>query len=111
MKKENWFLLQEWVANELNEIDPYSRSTKQSGAGGESGDVRNNCGLNIECKCYNTKSPFKQEWLDKCLLEIPLHSDKIAIVVTENKDKDKVVHLAWQDFYEIYKRSLENEKI
>ena len=102
-RNEDWYKLQEWIARELKELDPYARSTKASGACGEKGDVRNSIGLNIEAKCYKIKSPFKQEWLDKCISEIPLHSDKIGIVVTENKNKDKVVHLAWNDFWEIYK--------
>ena len=104
--KEKWFLLQEWVAGQLKELDPYARSTKASGACGESGDVRNTVGLNIECKCYNQQSPFKEQWLIKCQEEIPLHSKKVAIVVTENKDGKKRVHLDAEDFFRIYKRSL-----
>jgi len=102
MKKDKWFLLQEWVASQLKPIDPHTRSTKASGAVGESGDVRNKCGLNVECKCYNQSSPFKQQWLEKCQAEVPLHSDKKAIVVTENKDGKKVVHLDANDFFRIY---------
>ena len=103
MKKENWYKFQEWIAQELKELDPYTRCTKGSGNGGEKGDVKNNVGLNIECKCYKTKSPYNQEWLDKVNTEIPLHSDKIGIVITENKNKVKVVHLSWDDFWEMYK--------
>lgn len=108
--KKDWEKLEEWICSELKELDPYIRRTKASGSQGEKGDIKNNLKLNVEAKCYKTKSPFKQEWLDKCISEIPLHSDKIAIVVTENKDKNKVVHLAWQDFFEIFKRSLKNDK-
>lgn len=104
MNKKKWFLFQEWVANQIKSIDPYARSTKASGACGESGDVKNDLGLNIECKCYNTNSPYSQEWLDKCNSEIPLHADKIAIVVTQNKENKKVVHLNAEDFFRIYKR-------
>jgi len=104
MKQEKWFLLQEWVADELKDIDPYARSTKQSGGGSEKGDVRNSCGLNCECKCYNTKSPYQEKWLAKCQEEIPLHSDKIAIVVTENCEGKKRVHIDANDFFEMFKR-------
>jgi len=104
MKKPDWYKFQEWIAKEFQEFDPYARSTKASGARGEKGDVKNNLGLNVEAKCYKTKSPYNQKWLDKCNSEIPLHSDNIAIVVTENKDKDKVVHLMWEDFWTIYKK-------
>ena len=106
MKKEDWEQLEEFICQELRELDPYIRRTKGSGNSGEKSDIKTVCGLAIECKQRNTKSPFKQEWLDKVNEEIPLHSDKIGIVVTENKDKDKVVHLVWQDFLEIYKKSL-----
>jgi hypothetical protein len=104
-KNTKWFLLQEWVAGQLKEIDPYARSTKQSGAGSESGDVKNNF-LNVECKCYNQKSPYKEEWLEKCQSEIPLHSQKLAIVVTENNEGKRRVHFDAEDFFRIFKRSL-----
>ena len=100
--KEKWFLLQEWVAGQLKELDPNARSTKASGACGESGDVRNLCGLNVEAKCYNTESPWRISWLEKCQGEIPLHSDKLAIVVTENKEGKKTVHLNAEDFFQLY---------
>jgi len=106
MKKEKWFLLQEWVAEQLKPFDSYVRSTKGSGNSTEKGDLKfsKNLGLHIECKCYNTKSPWNQDWLDKCSSEIPLHSDKTPIVVTENKEEKKVVHLYAEDFFEIYKQ-------
>ena len=103
VKNKKWFLLQEWVAEQLKEIDPRARSTKASGACGESGDVKNKCDLNIECKCYQTRSPWNEEWLEKCEKEIPLHSNKIAIVVTENKNGKRRVHLNAKDFFKIYK--------
>ena len=111
MKKEDWVKLEEFICSELKELDPYIRRTKGSGNCSEKGDIKfsTNLGLHIEAKCYKTKSPFNQNWLDKCNEEIPLHSDKIGIVVTENKDGDKVVHLEWRDFFEIFKRSLEND--
>lgn len=109
MKKENWYKLQEFIAKELQELDPHARSTKGSGSQGEKGDIKNNLGLNIECKCYKIESPFQQKWLNKCVSEIPLHSNKIGIVVTENKNKDKVVHLTWKDFWKIYKEDRQRE--
>lgn len=105
MKKELWYKLQEWVASQLNEIDKNARSTKASGACGEKGDVKNNVGLNIECKCYQKKNVWEVGWLEKCEEEIPLHSDKTAIVVTENKDGKRHVHLTFDDFWRIYKKA------
>ncbi|MHA2013319.1 MAG: hypothetical protein ACTSWG_13195 [Candidatus Helarchaeota archaeon] len=107
MKKE-WEQFEEFICEELKEFDPYIRRTKGSGNKGEKGDLKfsTNLGLHIECKKRNTKSPFKQEWLDKVNEEIPFHSNKIGIVITENKNKDKIVHLGWRDFFELLKRSL-----
>jgi len=108
MKNENkkWFRLQEWIANQFQEIDPSARSTKQSGAGHEKGDILNKIFLNVEAKCYQKKNVWEVEWLDKAEQEIPLHSDKMAIVVTENKEGKRHVHLSFEDFWDIYKRSI-----
>jgi len=108
MKKEKWFLLQEWVAEQLKPFDSYVRSTKGSGNSTEKGDLKfsKNLGLHIECKCYNTKSPYNEDWLKKCEEEIPLHSKKIAIIVTENKDGKRRVHLDANDFFNLYKEKL-----
>ena len=101
-KNKKWFKLQEWVAGKLNCIDPYCRSSKASGGSTEAGDLKNNVKLNVECKCYNKKNVWEIDWLKKCEEEIPLHSDKTAIVVTENKDGKKVVSLDADDFFDIY---------
>jgi hypothetical protein len=102
VKNKKWYLFQEKIAELLSEIDPNARSTKASGGSTEKGDVRNNVNLNIECKCYNTKSPYDDEWLVKAQQEIPLHSDKIAIVCTENKEGKFRVHLDGDDFFRMY---------
>jgi len=49
---------------------------------------------------------FLYYYQNKCQEEVPLHSDKIAIVITENKDKKRMVHLSLEDFWEIYKKAL-----
>jgi hypothetical protein len=110
MKKEQWYQLQEFVAKHLQELDANARSTKASGACGEKGDVKNNLGLAIECKCYQKKNVWDVDWLTKCESEVPLHSDKIAIVITENKDKKKHVHLTFEDFWAIYKEYLKRKE-
>ncbi|MHA1789186.1 MAG: hypothetical protein ACTSXT_08160 [Candidatus Helarchaeota archaeon] len=99
---KQWFKLQEWVADILREISPHARSTKGSGNSTEKGDIKLNCGLHVECKCYQKKNVWNIDWLKKCEEEIPLHSDKIAIVVTENKENEKIVHLDAEDFFTLY---------
>lgn len=102
MNKADWIQLEEFILEHIKEIDPFARRSPGSGNKGRKGDIVSSCYLNIEAKQRNIKSPFDQKWLDKCLEEIPLHSQKIGIVVTENKDRDKVVHMAWNDFWKIY---------
>lgn len=102
MKKDKWFLLQEWVADMLRELDPYGRSTKGSGNSTEKGDVKLACGLHVECKCYQKKNVWDVEWIKKANEEIPLHSNKIAIVVTENEKEERHVHLNADDFFNLY---------
>lgn len=103
MKKEKWYKFQEWIAEYFKELDPNARCSKASGARGEAGDVTNSIGINCEAKCYNKKNVWDVDWLTKCEEEIPLHSNKLAIVVTENKDGQKHVHLKFEDFWKIYK--------
>lgn len=112
MKKEDWYLLQEWVAEQLREIDPYARSTKGSGNSTEKGDLKlNNAKLHIECKCYQKKNVWNIDWLQKCSEEIVLHSNKIPIVITENINKEKIAHVYADDFLNLYKKlwKLEHE--
>jgi len=112
MNKEKWEQLEQWICEQLKELDPYIKRTPGSGNGTCKGDIKfsTNLGLHIEAKWRNLKSVFNQGWLKKCEEEIPLHSKKIALVITENKDGKRVAHLGAEDFFEIFKRSLENER-
>jgi hypothetical protein len=58
--------------------------------------------LNIECKCYNKKSVYDEDWMEKVQAEVPLHSDKLAIVATLNKNDKFRVHLDGDDFFRMY---------
>lgn len=106
MKK--WEQLEQWICEQLEDFDPYIKRTPGSGNKGCKGDIKfsTNLGLGIEAKFRNTKSVFKQEWIDKCSEEIPLHSKKIPIIVTENKEGKKIVHLKAEDFFNLYKKYL-----
>jgi len=105
---KEWQKLEYWICDQLKELDPYISRTPGSGNGNCKGDIKfsENIGLHIECKCYNKKNVWNIDWLIKCEEEIPLHSDKIAIVVSENKEGKKVVHLDAEDFFRIFKRKL-----
>jgi len=102
---KDWEKLEAWICEQLKELDPSIRRTPGSGNGNISGDVcgLKNIGLHCEAKCYKKKNVWNIDWLIKCEEEIPLHSKKRAIVVTENKDGKKVVHLDAEDFFDMYK--------
>ena len=106
MKRPEWKKLEAFIAEILKEIAPYSRVTKGSGNSTEKGDIKTSCGLKIECKLRNTKSVYNEEWMQKIIDEVPLHSQDIPILITKNKDDKIRVHLEWHDFWEIYKKSL-----
>ena len=108
---KDWEKLESWCCEQLEELDKFVCRTPGSGNGNCKGDLKfsKNIGLHIECKCYKKKNVWNIDWLKKCNGEIPLHSDKIAIVVSENKDGKKVVHLDAEDFFNIYKKGYNNE--
>jgi len=108
---KKWMLLEEWVCEQLKDLDPSTMRTPGSGNGNKKGDIcsKSNTGLHIECKCYQKKNVWNIDWLTKCEAEIALHSKKRAIVVTENRDGKKIVHLEAEDFFEIYKRSIKDD--
>jgi len=103
MKK--WELLEHWICEQLKELDPHIRRTPGSGNKSIKGDIRfsTNLGLHIEAKWRNLKTVFNQDWLTKCEEEISLHSKKMALVITENKDGKKVAHLDAEDFFRLFK--------
>lgn len=104
--KKDWEQLEELILEYVKEIDPYAKRCPGSGNKGRKGDIVTLINLGIEIKDRNTKSPYDENWLAKCAEEIPLHSQKIPIVVTRNNQGKIRVHLDFNDFWEIYKRSL-----
>lgn len=99
MKRDKaWQVFEDFIAEELKEIAPYATHTK----GSRYGDLKNVPGLHVECKAYQNKNVYKQEWMDKCTEEVPFHSSKTPILITKNQDNDIVVHLSWIDFKNIY---------
>ena len=99
-----WEMLEQWICNILKALDDSIKRTPGSGNGFKKGDVccKTNIGLHVEAKCYQKKNVWNVDWLKKCEEEIPLHSDKIAIVVTENNKKEKHVHIDAEDFFNLY---------
>ncbi len=116
MKRDkSWQKLEDYIASRLKEIDSYCRASKASGGNcGESGDIyfSKDIGLHIECKERNMKSVYNEEWLAKCQSEIPLHSKKLALVITSNNEGKRRVHLDLDDFINFYLEywKLKNER-
>jgi len=40
--------------------------------------------------------------MQKCIDEVPFHSNKIPLLVTKNKDNKIRVHMEWIDFLRLY---------
>lgn len=104
---KEWERLEEWIVHQLKEIDPFVKRSPGSGNKDCKGDLKfsTNIGLHIEAKWRNLKNVFNQDWLTKCQGEIPLHSDKIAVVITENNKGEKVAHLDALDFFNLIKEN------
>lgn len=103
MKKADWRIFQDYIAEKLKDIDPNARSTKGSGNQGELGDVNNSVDLCIECKQRNTKSvTIKEDTWEKLCNEIPLHSERTPVLALENKDKKRWAVLDLDDFLDLY---------
>jgi hypothetical protein len=101
---EKWEQLEQYICDQLKEIDPTIRRTPGSGNGHRKGDVtcQTNVGLHLEAKQREMKNVWQKKWLAKCASEIPLHVDKIPIVVTQDEKEERVVHLKAEDFFNLY---------
>ena len=101
--KEDWIKLEEKILADIQELDMFAKRSPGSGNKGRKGDIVTRLPLHLEMKYRKLKSCYNQDWYDKCKEEVPLHADKIPILATEDKNKNYMVHLSWEDFWEIYK--------
>lgn len=95
--------LESWVVGQLLPIDSKARRTRGSGCGNEIGDVSNKYFF-VEAKmkhCHeNIIVQFKEEY-QHLLFRVPTHSEKIVIMVNENKYGNKFVTLKAEDFFQM----------
>jgi len=104
-RNKEWQRLEDYVAEILKEIDKQCRPSKGSGNAGESGDIKNNVGLHIECKQRKTKNvTINIDVWNKLKKEIPLHCDKLPVLCLENKDKKRFAVLNLNDFLQMFIR-------
>lgn len=108
MRNKDWQKFENFISEVLKEVGKYSRPTKGSGNSTEKHDIKTSCGLACELKLRNTKSVYNEDWMQKIIDEVPLHSKDIPVLITKNKEGKIRIHLEWNDFWEIYKRSLKN---
>ena len=102
MRNPKWFMFQEYIAQRLKCIDPYARSTKGSGNGGELCDV-NNKYLLVEAKDTDKKSvTFKKDVWDDLISKLPLHSKRIPMYALQDGEKNKWAVLDLDDFLDIF---------
>jgi hypothetical protein len=101
-RDKTWQKLEDLIAFQLQEIDKFARHTKGSGNKNEKHDIKTKCGLAIECKERNLKSVYNEEWMQKIIEEVPLHSQDISILVTRNNENKIRVHLNAVDFFRLY---------
>ncbi len=102
MRDKEWQKFEDYICEHMKTIDPDAIHTKAS----RYGDLKVK-GLHIECKDYNKISVYKEDWMIKCIEEVPLHSDKIPLLITRNKDKKIRVHIDFIDFMDMYEELIE----
>lgn len=102
-RNKDWQKFEEFIAEILSELGKYSRPTKGSGNSTEKHDIKTSCGLACELKLRNTKSVYNEDWMQKIIDEVPLHSQDIPILITKNNEGKIRVHLDWDDFFTIFK--------
>jgi len=107
--KKDWEQLEEYVLEFVKELDEYAKRTPGSGNKGRKGDICTTLPLHMECKQRSQKSVYNIDWYTKTQEEIPLHADKIAVLITQNENKKRMVHLSFEDFWDLFKRGYENE--
>lgn len=102
-RDKKWQVFEDSIVEKLKEIDPYCSRTPGSGNKGIKGDIKNSAGLHIECKQRNTKSvTIDNEVWKKTCSEIPLHSDRIAMLALENKEGKRWAILNLDDFLNLF---------
>jgi len=103
--------LEEYIVENLKDIDPNTRKTPGSGCGASNGDISNKFFF-VESKIKHTKEniiiDYKNEWLI-LTTRMPLQSKKIPIIVTENKYGDKFVTMDADDFFELARKAFNDQ--
>ena len=104
--------LENYIAEKFKELG-YKNACRSNGSGnkGSLGDISGIDSLVVEAKNRNTESvTIKMETWDKLKSSIPLHSNRLPMLVLRNKNKQTFCVMDAEDFFTILKGWMENEK-
>lgn len=95
--------LEEWLVAYLEEIDPKTKQTNNSGGVNNDGDILNKY-FTVEAKHRNTKNiTLKSDTWRKLCSQIPIGSQKIPLYILRNEKNETFAVLDFKDFFRILK--------
>ena len=99
--------LEKYIVSYLQEIDPKTKQSNNSGAVSNNGDIQTSKFL-IECKHRNTKNLTiqKKTW-NKLCNQIVVGSNKIPLLILENIDNDIFTIMGFKDLIQLLKEKNE----
>jgi len=101
--------LEEWLVAYLEEIDPKTKQSNNSGAVSNDGDILNKYFV-VEAKHRNVKDiTLKSDIWRKLSSQIPIGSQKIPLYVLRNEKNETFAVLDFKDFLELARKGLLSE--
>lgn len=102
--------LEKYIAMQFRcNIDSNTKLSKGSGNKGTLGDINNKYCV-IEAKVRNTKDfTIKEDVWKKLNNSIPLHSERFPVYIIQNKNKERLAILHFDQFVQLLKGYLQNE--
>ena len=95
----------------LQEIEPKVRLSNNSGAVSNNGDITGSQYFQIECKVRNTKNiTINSDVFEKLMKSIPMHTNRMPVLVNQNIDKKVFVTMEMADFFKLASAFLKEEK-
>jgi hypothetical protein len=103
--------LENLVLAHLQAIEPRARLSNNSGAVSNNGDITNSDYFQIECKVKNTDSiTIKNDVFKKLVKSIPMHINRMPVLVNQNKEKYVYVTMEMRDFFKLADAFVQKEK-
>lgn len=102
--------LENYIAEKFKELG-YKNACRSNGSGnkGSLGDISGIDSFAVECKNRNTDSvTIKEDVWQKLNSSIPLHSNRLPILILRNSNKRTWAVMDVKDMFEIIKGYLEN---